>query len=277
MAINGLNTNGAIIGGIAGGGVGALAGGFGSKLFGNKQRPIDITGQLNAIQNTYAANRGLNQNLTGALAPLTGNYQTGLASNVAGAKNDLATQTGDYVTNTNANTQEAQDALRKNLYSNTFNALPSTLQAVREASAAGGGLNTGSYQKAVNDVGTRTAQTIGEGESQLQAQGAQARQGAQSQAFDAFSKLQSQLTDQQMQGLTKVLDTGREDLVRQYTTEMGLNEDETNAVVSLLNFQQSGQMAQDQASAANQTALLSALIGGGAQVAGRAAGAPVAH
>jgi hypothetical protein len=158
--------------------------------------------------------------------------------------------------------------MRANLYSSTFSGLPDTLQAVREASAAGGGLNTGSYQKAVNDVGRTTAQTLGQGERDIQLAGVQNRQGAQEQAFNAFNNLSSKLTDQQMAGLTKVMDTGREDLIRQYTTSMGLNEDEAQAIIGLLNFQQSGNMAQNTAADANRTALLSSIIGGVSKAAG---------
>lgn len=251
--------SGAILGGIAGGALGGFLGGSGSK-------PIDITQQLNKVQDTYRKNRELNQGLSTSLNPLTESYKADLAKALSGAKQDFNTNKNEYIAGTDRNTLEGQDAMRRNLYSDTFNALPDTLQAVREASAAGGGLNTGSYQKAVNDVGRTTAQTIGQGERDIQLAGIQNRQGAQSQAFDAFNNLSSKLTDQQINGLTKVMDTGREDLVRQYTTDMGLNQDETQAIIDLLNFQASGDMAAHTADESNSNSNLASLLNSAASI-----------
>ncbi len=250
-------------------GAGMAAGGVAGSLLQKKPRSIDITQQLQQLQDTYSQNQLQNQDLTKQLNPLTQGYKEDLAKALGGAKQDFASNKTEYLGATDANTKEAQDAMRANLYGKTFNALPDTLQAVREASAAGGGLKTGSYQKAVNDVGRTTAQTIGQGERDIQLAGVQNRQGAQEQAFNAFNNLSSKLTDQQLDGLTKVLDTGREDLVRQYTTSMGLSQDETQGIISLLNFQQSGNLANDQADAANKQALYNALINGGGTIAGR--------
>ncbi len=250
---------GAIIGGVAGGALGGFSGG-------EKSKPIDITAQLNKLQDTYSKNRQLNQGLTTSLNPLTDKYKADLASALSGAKQDFTGERNNYLTATDANTKEAQDAMRRNLYSTTFNALPDTLQAVREASAAGGGLNTGSYQKAVNDVGRTTAQTIGQGERDIQLAGVNNRQGAQENAFNAFNNLSSKLTDQQINGLTKVMDTGREDLVRQYTTDMGLNADETQGIIDLLNFQASGDMAAHTADEANSSSNLASMLNSAASI-----------
>ncbi len=247
-----------------------VAGGVAGSMFGKKKaQPIDITQQLSKIQDTYAKNRELNTGLSNSLDPLTQNYRADLQSAIGGAKQDFTANKNELLTSTDVNTKEAQDALRKNLYSKTFNAVPDSLQAIREASAAGGGLKTGSYQKAVGDFGGQLAQTLGEGERDIQLKGVDNRQGAQEQAFSAFNNLSSKLTDAQLDGLTKVLDTGREDLVRQYTTSMGLNEDETQAIVDLINFQQSGELANNTAADANRQSLYNSLIGGGAGLMGR--------
>lgn len=249
----------------------AAAGAAGS-LFGKKKsKPIDITQQLNRIQDTYAQNQLQNTQLTKDLAPLTADYRTGLSNALNTARTDFAGNKAEFLGATDANTKEAQDALRKNLYSKTFNAVPDSLQAIREASAAGGGLKTGSYQKAVGDFGSELASKLGEGERDIQVMGINNRQSAQENAFNAFNNLSSRLTDQQLNGLTKIMDTGREDLVRQYTTSMGLSQEETQAIVDLLNFHQSGQLASDTAADANQQALYNALISGGSGLLGRKA------
>lgn len=245
-------------------GAGLAAGGIAGSVFGKKKsKPIDISQQLAQLHGSYARQNQLNADLPVQLNPLTQGYKADLQSALSGAKTDFAANKAEYLGATDANTKAAQDAMRANLYSKTFNALPDTLQAVREASAAGGGLNTGSYQKAVGDVGRTTAQTLGEGERDIQIQGLNNRQSAQENAFNTFNNLSSKLTDQQINGLTKVLDTGREDLVRQYTTAMGLSEAETQGVIDLLNFQQSGNLAQSTAEDAQKQALYNALIGGG--------------
>lgn len=253
-------------------GAGMAAAGVAGSLFGKKKaKPIDISQQLARIQDTYAQNQLQNSQLTKDLNPLTNTYRADLAGAIGGAKEDFATNKNELLTRTDQNTKEAQDALRANLYSKEFSGVPGSLQAIREASAAGGGLNTGSYQKAVGRFGTDLARTLGEGERDIQLKGVENRQSAQEQAFSAFNNLSSKLTDNQIQGLTKALDTGREDLVRQYTTSMGLSQDETQAVVDLLNFQQSGNMAQDSAEEANRQSLYNALVGGGAGLIGRKA------
>jgi len=253
-------------------GAGMAAAGVAGSLFGKKKsQPIDITQQLNRVRDTYAQNQLQNTQLGTELKPLTADYRSGLASALEGARADFAGNKNEYLTRTDENTKQAQDALRANLYSKTFNAVPDSLQAIREASAAGGGLKTGSYQKAIGDFGGQLAQTLGEGERDIQVMGINNRQSAQENAFNTFNNLSSKLTDQQIQGLTKVMDTGREDLIRQYTTSMGLAQEETQAIIDLLNFQQSGNFAQNTADDANRQALYNALISGGAGLLGRKA------
>lgn len=252
-----------VIGGAVAAGAG-LAGGIGQAF--KKKPSIDITQQLAQLHSGIGQQQIQNEDLSKNLKPLTQDYRANLQAALSGQKADFTGAKSDYLGATNNNIEEAKNALRGNLYGSTFNGLPDALQAVREASAAGGGLRTGSYQKAVNDIGRTTAQTLAQGEGNIQAQGMQMKNDAQTQAFNAFNALESRLSDQQMQGLTKVLDTGREDLIRQYTTSMGLTEQETQGVIDLLNFKQSGQMASDSAADANKMALFNALLGGGGKL-----------
>lgn len=254
-------------------GAGVMAGGAAAGLLGGKKRPnIDISQQLEQLRQGTAQNRLMTDKLKTSLDPLTTDYKTQLQGMLAGQKNDFAANKNEYLGATMANTKEAQDAMRANLYSKTFSGVPDALQAVREASAAGGGLKTGSYQKAIGDVGNTVATNLGTGERDIQLQGLQNKQGAQSQAFDAFNNLSSKLSDTQMEGLTKVLDTGREDLVRQYTTQMGLNDQETQGIIDLLNFKQSGEQAGSSADEANRMALIQAIMGAGGKIAGSSGG-----
>ena len=252
-------------GAVVGGALGGIAGGF---MGGKKKKKIDISQQLALLQQGTAQQKFQNEMLSKDLAPLTTDYRTQLQGMLAGGRKDFDANKTEFLGATNANTMEAQDALRRNLYSENFNALPDTLQAVREASAAGGGLKTGSYQKAVGDVGRTVGQNIATGERDIQIAGLQNRQAAQETTFNAFNQLSSKLSDQQLEGLTKVLDTGRADLVRQYGVDMGLTEQEIQGTIDLLNFQQSGEMAADTAGDANKQALLNSLFTMGGTIAG---------
>ena len=241
-----------------------IAGGVAGSLFGKKSsKPVDISRQLADIKDTYARNQSINAALPGALNPLTQDYRTDLKHQFDQSKADFATNKAEYLGATDANTKAAQDAQRANVYGDTFNGLPDALRSVREASAAGGGIGSGAYQQSVRDVGVSTAQKLASGERDIQIAGLQNKQSAQENAFNTFNNLSAKLSDQQIQGLTKVLDTGREDLIRQYTTKMGLNEAETQSVVDLLNFQQSSEFAKNTAADADRQSLYTSLIGTG--------------
>lgn len=243
------------------------------KLFGGKSKPIDISQQLSQVRSAYDQAGQRNAALPGALNPLTQDYKAGLKSALTGAREGFETERTRFMDETDATTKGAQDAMRANLYSDTFSALPDALRSVREASAAGGGLNTGSYQQAVKETGVDTARQLIGGERDIQIAGAEHKQQAQQQAFNAFNELSSRLNAAEMDGLVRVMDTGREDLIRQYTTQMGFDIGEAQAVIDLMNFKQSGQMAQSQAADANKMALLTALISGGTKIASAGMGA----
>lgn len=268
MAI-GFNKETAIGAGLGGAG-GAVAGG----LFGGSKKPsIDISQQLAQLQANAEKNRGVNKGLFDTTSGNLSTFQGGAKSALDQARTDFTGAKTDYLGAVDQNTNEAKDLLRKNLYGDTFNGMPDALRSIREASAAGGGLETGSYQKAVGDFGVKTAQTLGQGERDIQMAGLNTKQDAQKNVFNTFNALSSKLSDQQLGVLTKVLDTGDANAVRQATTAMGLNDNETQGIIDLLNFKQTGEMAQSNADEANKYALLTSLIGGGAKIAGGRAAA----
>lgn len=259
---------------VAGGAM--MAGGAAGSLFGKKKaKAPDISEQLAKVQATYNRNRDINRGLYDELQPLTGQFKQGAEDVMTGAKEDFAAGKGEYLGETKKLAEEAKNVLRANLYSGTFAGLPDTLRSVREAAAAGGGIDSGAYQQAVQNVGVDTARTLATGERDIQIEGLQQQQRAQENVFNAFNQLSNKLTDAQMGVLTTVLDTGREDLVRKATVEMGLNESETQAVVDLMNFRASGKLAVDSAADANRQALYNSLITGGAGLLGRSS-APAA-
>lgn len=234
-----------------------------------QKKSIDIGSQLGSIQQNASRNSFLNENLHNDLAGVNTANQTDTASALEKARADAETQKSQYLGDTAKLTDEAKNALRANLYSKEFSGLPDALKAVREASAAGSGINSGAYQSAVAGVGADVARNLTTGERDIQVAGLQNQQQAQNQTYQTFANLTSKLSDQKLEMLTKVLDTGREDLVRRTTVQMGLNDSETQAVVDLLNFKQSGQLASQSAADANQQSLYNALIQTGGTILGK--------
>lgn len=247
------------------------AGGIAGSIFGKKKtKPIDISQQLNQVRATYAQNRDLNRGMYDQLQPLTEKYKTDSKGVMDATRQEFETGKGEYLGETKRLADEAKNALRANLYSDTFAGLPDTLRSVREASAAGSGIDSGAYQQAVQNVGMDTARTIAGGERDIQIEGLQQQQRAQENVFNTFNQLSQKLNDSQMSVLTKALDTGREDVVRRATVEMGLNESEAQAVIDLMNFKASGDLASQSSADANRQALYNSLIGGGASIMGSA-------
>lgn len=134
-------TTAAIIGG------GMAAGGLAGSLLGKKKaKPIDISQQLAQVKGTYDRNRGINLEAYNQLQPITDQYAEDSAKARAGLSAAFGKGKEEYLGATEDLTNKAQSALRANLYSDTFTGLPDTMRAVREASAAGGGLDSGAYQ-----------------------------------------------------------------------------------------------------------------------------------
>lgn len=229
---------------------------------------INVDQQKKALQDAINKNKGINAALPGQLSPLTNKYQAGitgansaLQSQVEGANANLTSGTADL-------TNQAKDSLRKNLYGSTFSGLPDALRGVREASAAGGGIGSGAYQQGVRDIGAKTAQTLASGERDIQLAGLNNQQAALDKVNTNLNNVFGKLNDNQVKSIETALSTGREDTIRQTSIELGLNENEAQGLIDLMNFQQSGQLAANTAADANKTALLTSLIGGGARLAG---------
>lgn len=251
-------------------GAGLAAAGIAGSLLGKKTvPPVDITDQLAQLKGGIGQSRLRVDDLYNKLQPLTSQYATDTNAALEGSRADLEGQKADYLGSIDKNTAAAKDALRANLYSNTFNGLPDALRAVREAAAAGGGVDSGAYNNAVTQVGVNTASTLANGERDLQLQGLQDQNSAQTNAFNTFSQLSSKLNDQKLDMLTKVMDSGRADLVQKTASQLGLDQEETQGIIDLMNFQQSGNLASSSADASNQQALYDALINSGASLLAR--------
>lgn len=245
----------------------------GGALFNKKKvKPIDITGQLQQVKDKATTGRRRTDELFGQLQPLTEQYQTGTEQTIAGARDRGTAEREGLMAEQSDLAEQSKAALRANLYSKEFGALPDALRAVREASAAGSGVDSGAYQQSVQNIGRDVSRSIVEGETGLQAQGLQSMQDASKLAYSTFSNLSSKLDDQELDMIAKVMDTKRGDLVQRTAQQLGLDTEETQAIIDLMNFQQSGQFASSSAEAQAQRDSLNALISGGSQIAGAYAG-----
>lgn len=250
-----------------------VAGGAAGSMFGKKKaKPIDISGQLAQVRENTAVGRRRTDMLYDDLQKPTADYQNNTESAIEAARTRNLANKDQFMGEQSGYIDQAKDALRKNLYSNTFSGLPDTLRAVRESSAAGGGLDTGSYQQALKETGIDTARQLVQGETGIQAQGMQGMQEASSQAYNTFSQLSSKLDDQGLDMIAKVMDTKRTDLVQRTAQQLGLDEQETQAILDLMNFQQSGEMARNMAADEQKQGFYNALIGGGASMMGKGMG-----
>jgi hypothetical protein len=258
------------LGGLGGVGAGIATGGLStvaSSLMAKKPAPIDISQQLSAVQNNAMTNQGISNNLYSSLQPGTANFSTGANAITSGAATGAQGAAAGLASNVAQNTQAAKDALRSNPYSSTFNGLPSALEATREASAAGGGVQGGAYQKAVQQIGQGTAQTLAQGEAGIQAQGAQAQNAAATTAYQTVQNTLNNLTQDQLSTLNTAFQSGRQDLIQNAATQMGLNDQETQSLVDLYNFQQSGNMASTLGTNQSNQQLLGGIINAGAKIA----------
>lgn len=237
-------------------------------------KPIDITDQIAQVKGNAQKGRARVDELYNTLQPLTEQYKNEATGAIGASKAAAGLERTNFLKANEDLTSQTKDLLRQNLYADTFTGLPDTLRAVREASAAGSGIDSGAYQQAVQNVGRDTAANIVGGERDIQLKGLEGQQNAQQVAYQTFSNLSSKLDDQQLGLLTKVLDTGREDQVRRTAQQLGLDESETQSLLDLMNFKASGQLASESADAANASDELSALLGLGGTVVGGMYGGP---
>ena len=253
---------GAAIGGVAGGVMGGLMGGK------KKAATPDITKQLLALQQNRQKQQQTLDPAYAKAGELTNQYSTDTQSAIEDIRNRTNVGTNQYLGDINKNVEQSKDALRRSLYGNTFSGTSGALQAVREAGAAGAGVGSGAYLKGVQNVGADIANRLATGEQDIQAKGLQTMADARTNAYSTFSNLESKLGSANLDRLTTVMDTGRSDVLQKMASEMGLNTEETQGLIDLMNFQQSGQMASESANAASKNDLSSIFAQGAGTVAG---------
>jgi hypothetical protein len=241
-------------------------------FFGGDSKPVDISAQLSmakalrerqgrAVEATYAKLPGITQD-----------YTNQTEAGIEDIRNRVGTESTKYLGDIQQNTEQSKDALRRALYGNTFSGVPAAMQAVREAGAAGAGVGGGAYLRGVEGVGQTVAEKLATGEQELQAKGLQTQADARTQAYNTFSNLESKLGEANLDKISKVMDTGRTDTLQRLALEMGLNSEETQSLIDLMNFRSSSQLAADQSNSANKAAIISAMIGGIGGIAGQYAG-----
>jgi hypothetical protein len=228
----------------------------------------DITSQLNAAKALRQKQGRAVQDTYAKLPSMNEDYSNQTSAGIEDIRNRVNEGTNQYLGDMSKNTEATKDALRRSLYGETFSGVPAAMQAVREAGAAGAGVGSGAYLRGVEGVGESLASKLAQGEQNIQAQGLQSEADARSTAYNTFSNLESKLGTANLDRITKVMDTGRADELSRLALEMGLNSEETQSLIDLMNFQASGKLASESAASQNKNDLSNTLLGIGGNILG---------
>lgn len=254
-------------------GAGMAAAGIAGSLFGQKKvAPPDITQQLLQTKALREKQGRTVADTYSRLPQYTTDYNEQTQAGIEDQRSRVGAGSTQFLADTQSNVDATKDSLRRSLYGNTFSGAPATLQAVREAGAAGAGVGSGAYLKGVQNVGTELATKLASGEQAIQTQGLQSVQDARAKTYEVFSNLESKLGSANLDRIANVMSTGRTDELARLSTEMGLNSEETQGLIDLMNFQASGKFASDSAAAEQRAALWNNLTGGGMSLMGKGGG-----
>jgi hypothetical protein len=268
-----IDTKGAIIGGLAGGGVGAVIGGSG--LFSKKSVPTYNPAFANAkAEQGGAAER---QNIADYMAGTKANegtFRTDVQNAGDAAKLESQSAAQDYLQNfdpiTSRIVQQRTDALKRS----TFGAIPELVQAAREAGAAGGGLDRGVIQSQLAGIPTEQARQFGEGASQLETQALSQQLDARSKVFDSSNQLILNKLGIDANAAQSILNSGNQALIQQLND---LIDESRNRIGIQINADSAAQGSQAGAIANennNKQAIINGLLGVGGTAAGALVGGP---
>lgn len=165
--------------------------------------------------------------------------------------------------------QKRKDALKQS----TFEALPETVQAAREAGAAGGGLQRGAIQSQLANIPVQAAAEYARGASQLEDTAMTQQLSAREKVYDQGNQMILKNLGIDTATAEAILNSGNSALINELNGLIDESRNRIGSLVGIENFRQSGQMAQDQASAAQKMGLFQSMTGLGASMMGGAGGA----
>jgi hypothetical protein len=251
-----------------------LAGiGLAGSLSGSSGPKFDPTQLLNNIQASKDRQNQIAGGLPGQLAPLGANYQAGItgAENTATTAEQAAAK--KFLSDTGQATDSQGNMLSDVLKQRVLGALPEEQAALRESEAATGGLERGGAAAAFQNLGATTAQSIGQGEQQIALQQNQLRQQNLNTVLNMDNSLITEKLGIDKDTLLQLYNSGRQDLIDEANSLLGIEQTSTASVNDVLAAQQNANLGQGAADAARQQQLYQSLIGLGGTVAGGAYGA----
>lgn len=264
----------ALIGGLVGGGAGAVLGGSG--LFGKKK---SVPTYNPALANALATQGGLEERKS------IGNFMTGTRAGQDTLRQDIATAgeaaraesqsaAQDYLTNFDPVTSRIIQNRTDSLKRSTFGAIPELVQAAREAGAAGGGLDRGVIQSNLANIPLEQARQFNEGAADLESQALSSQLDARSKVFDASNQLILNKLGIDANAAEAILNSGNQALIQELNA---LIDESRNRIGIQINADAAAQGGRAGAIAnenANRQAIINGLLGIGGTVAGGIVGGP---
>ncbi len=255
-------------------GGGLAAGGIAGSVLGKKKvSPIDISPFLSTIRAAEERQRGIASGLRGQLTPLGVQFQTGVGAAADTAQQAARERAQQFLSEIAGPTSEIAQTQRAQARQSILGNIPEAQRAVRESAAATGGLQRGAAVSALAEVPRQAVSDLAQVEQGISLQ----ELGVKQQALQSVFNLDEQLIQDRLgidrDTLGAIFQSGREDLIREATSLLGISEQSTSDILDALGIQATGQQAAQSAEAAQRQALFNALIQAGGTVAGAGFGA----
>jgi hypothetical protein len=239
---------------------------FGGNSSGGSVPAFNPTPLRDILSKSAETQRGLVETLPGQLKPFTGQLQQGTQQLGQGFTDATKARTADFQRNL-VNPQASEAAVTARQEQN-FRGVPAAQQAIREALASTGRLQTGRASNALAAPVLAAAEDTRDFAADVAFQDEAARREG----------LKTGLSIEQQADLTKLgldedtmrtlFETGRGDVLQQVGEFLGIEGDLSQGLFNLENTKQQSDIAQAQNRANNRAGLRNALLGIGGQLAG---------
>lgn len=251
---------------------GSVAGGvaLGTALL-NKKKNVSLPSldpQMRAIDAAGQRQRDIAGNLTTSLAPLTTNYGSDVKSAIEARRGEVNAASDKYLSNFST----AADSLAKKssdmLKQRVLEAQPELQRQLREGLASTGQLGSGAGFDAFTQQAVTAGKEIGQGQSEIELQRLQGLQQATKDVFGVDTNFAMQALGIDENTLNTILQSGREDLIREAQQLIDESRNTTQQKTALLTAGQDRAMATDLGSKTASQDLMNAIIGAAGRVAG---------
>ncbi len=244
--------------------------GLGASLLGRKKK-VSLPGvepQLNILDQAGAREREVASGLTGKLQPVNEQFGTDLKSAVAARRGDQTAANETFL----KGFSEAGDARTAKesglLKQRVLEAQPELQRQLREGLASTNQIGSGAGVDAFTNLAVDAGRQIGQGQTELSIKNLEGLQDATKQVFGADTAFTTQALGIDERGLQMLLNSGREDLIREAQALIDEARSTAQAKVGVVGQGQDREMAASLGSAAAGQDLRNAIIGAAGRVAG---------